>query len=93
MDEDAGGRRPGEKRWERQEVEEHRSKDWISGKAQFLMRRKHSPTMVETQNEWGELARKSPLKPRHAPDSDNPGSLACRDLQCFLFSSLVLIAK
>lgn len=34
----------------------------------------------------GKLARKSPLKPRHAPESDNPGSLARRDLQCFLFS-------
>lgn len=56
-------------------------------KGSFLMWRKHSPNNGgKHKMSGGKLARKSPFKPRHVPESGNPGSLAHRDLQCFLFS-------
>lgn len=54
--------RPGKKSWGRREAEEHRSKNWIAEKAQFLMWRKHSPNSGGKHKMSGGTGKEEPIQ-------------------------------
>ena len=60
MDEDAG--ESGGLERKAGEAEEHRSKDWIAEKAQFLMWRKHSPSSGRKHKMSGGTGKEEPIQ-------------------------------